>query len=531
MFLKQFIKKKRKLIIQEIVENFGKPVLKNRVINSINAYYRINANSDDSIDAKTWDDLEMDEIFNFIDRTSSKTGEQFLFNQLRKKQSEEEFNRFNSKVNFYLDNFENLISNTILLQKYNNISSYNLPLLLDEKQSSSIPKWTIGLGILSLCLGFFCIFFSFLLLPFIFIGIINTLLHYYYKKHINFHFYNFQNIKSLRDYYTRLLKNDNEDNFLSDKEMGILNIITKKCFFLSLNIEVADEFSAALFYLIEIIKGFFLADAIQFNSVIKLINKNSNTLLKVYCFIGIVDSSISIASVKKGTEGCEPSFVHDKKIKIINAYHPLIDNCIKNSISLIKQNAIITGGNMSGKTSFLKTVGINIHLSQTINYSFSNKMEIPRLSIFSSIENEDNLEQGISFFMDELLRTKEIIDKVNMTHEIHLILIDEIYKGTNSKDRISLASSVLNHLSKGNCIVFVTTHDLDIIDFVQKNYLTFYFGNSFEENMIVFDFKIQKGIQNRTNVIELIKALTFPTDVITNTITYGNKLRHAHNSK
>lgn len=473
----------------------------------------------------------MDEVFNFIDRTESKTGEQVLFDILHRRRSKEEFQKFNSKVDYYSTNFKARLKNTFLLKKYNSTSSYNLANILLYKQTAKIPRWTYSFAALAFLFAILSIFYSFFFLPFIGIAFVNTLIHYYFKRNIYFHLLDFRNIKSLIAYYPKLLKNDNEEDFLSFEEKKIAKTISKKCFFLSLNIDVVDEFSAALIYISEIIKGAFLVDAVQFNKLIQLINQNSNTLLKLYKYIGYIDSAIAIASLKKGSEGCEPNFISDKKINANNVYHPLIDDCKSNSIALSSKSAIITGGNMSGKTTFLKVIGLNAQLAHTINYTFSSKFEMPYLKIYSSIQNEDNLEEGISFFMDELLRTKQIIDSVDTLNEMSLVLFDEVYKGTNSKDRITLASSVLNYLNRENCFVVATTHDLDILHFIKNSYEMFYFDNLFINNKIIFDYKIHKGIQNKTNVIELIQSLNFPDEILSNTLNYRTKFKRVSNIK
>jgi DNA mismatch repair ATPase MutS len=326
-----------------------------------------------------------------------------------------------------------------------------------------------------------------------------------------------------------MLQNDNENELLSDEEKKVLNTISKKSLFLSVNIDVSNEFSAILFYVVEIIKGIFLADAIQYNRIISLINKNSKLLLRAYRFVGRVDSAISVASLKTGyTNYVEPLFIPGNKITALDVYHPLIKDCKSNSIITNGSNVTITGGNMSGKTTFLKTIGVNVILAQTINFTFSSKFELPPLKLFSSIQNRDKLTEGISFFMDELLRTKQILKSIASSQDMHFILIDEIYRGTNSKDRITLASSVLNYLAKSHCMIFVTTHDLDIIDFVSDYYEQFYFDNRFVNNRVVFDYKIHQGVQKKTNVVELIKSLNFPKEIISSTIDYGSTFGSSH---
>lgn len=521
-----------KKIIQETIESFGKPIVKKRNISNIKLFNDVDTSDEKLIDNKTWEDLEMDNIFKFIDRTSSKTGEQYLYNLLHKRQSKEKKENLNLKVNYYQDNFKKGLNNTVLLKKYNSTSSYTLPSLLYGERFYKIPNWVVILGFLAFLLGALSFLDKSFFVSFIILGLINTLLHYYFKQKINTFHYDFINLKSFYVLYLKLIRNDNEIAILSNIEKKKLNSISKKCLYLTMNIEFADELTSALYYILELIKAWFLLDAMQFNNTLKLIKINSKLLQKVFCYIGLIDSAIAIVSVKKGIKGCEPTYTKEQKLSMVNAYHPLVENCTPNSMTLNVRNAIITGGNMSGKTTFLKTVGVNIILSQTINYSFSEEILIPNLNIISSITNEDDIEKGHSYFMSELLRAKHMFETVESDNLVHLILFDEIFKGTNSKDRIALASSLLSSLSNLNCFVIVTTHDLAIVDFINKTYKTFYFNHLFINDQVNFDYKIREGIQNDTNVIDLIKSLNFSQQIISDTISFNEIItKKAHNSK
>lgn len=517
----------RTKIKQELEEAFGKPADKNVYIDQVKTYFELNDKNESTIDNRTWDDLDMDDVFWFVDRTISKTGEQVLYDRLHSNYSKAEHQEFDSKVKYYLQNSNNRLQNSIILKKYNKSDSYNLPYILFNKITSGIPDYIWVLALLSILLLTLTFYNSSFFLPFLIVGVVNTALHYYFKKNINLHTLDFKNLKALDSCYEQLLKNDNEDGVLSSSEIKILKAISKKSLFLSLNIDVSNEFAAILFYVVEIVKGVFLADAIQFNRIISLVNRNSKTILEAYEFVGKVDSAISVASLKSGDEVySEPRFTDSNKLSAQDVYHPLISDCKRNSITVDGTNVVITGGNMSGKTSFLKTIGVNVILAQSINFTFSSRFEFPPLKLFSSIHNEDKLSEGVSFFMDELLRIKQTIDSLTSSQEMHLILIDEIFRGTNSKDRISLASSVLNFLAGKNCMVLVTTHDPDIIDFVKDEYEPFFFDNTFENNRVVFDYKIHKGIQLKTNVVELIKSLKFPERIINTTVEYGEKFEN-----
>ncbi len=513
----------------ELEESFGNPSDKNVDIDLVKVYFNLNDENKSCIDERTWNDLDMDEVFSSVDRTLTKTGEQVLYQKLHCNFSKKEFLEFDSKVKHYLKNSDKRIDNSLILKKYNKSDSYNLPNILFNEVTSGIPKYIWVLSFLSLLLIGLTFINSSFFLPFLFVGVVNTSLHYYFKRNINLHTLDFKNLKALDVCCNQMFQNDNEKELLSNEEKKVLNTISKKSLFLSVNIDVSNEFSAILFYIVEIIKGIFLADAIQYNRIISLINKNSKLLLRAYRFVGCVDSAISVASLKTGyTNYVEPLFISGNKITALDVYHPLIADCKSNSIITNGSNAIITGGNMSGKTTFLKTIGVNVILAQTINFTFSSKFELPPLKLFSSIQNRDKLTEGISFFMDELLRTKQILKSIASSQDMHFILIDEIYRGTNSKDRITLASSVLNYLAKSHSMVFVTTHDLDIIDFVSDYYEQFYFDNRFVNNRVVFDYKIHQGVQKKTNVVELMKSLNFPKEIISNAIDYGSTFGSLH---
>lgn len=522
--------RKKKQKIKDIINGFGKATSKERVISNINMFYRLNEDGIKLIDDKTWNDLEMNNIFEFLDRTYSKTGEQYFYNLLHKKMQHENNVFFNLKVDHYQSNFDKCLNNILVLQKYNKLSSYTLPSLLYGKRYYKIPRWITWLGYLAVLIGILTLIESGFFIPFIGIGFINTLLHYYYKQKIISYYHDFSNLKSFYSIYNKLIKNDDKNNLLTKHENKKLKSISNRCRFLTMNIDYADELTAALYYLIEILKGWFLIDVMQFNNTLKVIKNNAPLLRKVFNYIGLVDTAISVVAVKKGTQGCAPLISTNNELSLKNTYHPLIDNCVKNSLSMYSDNAIITGGNMSGKTTFLKTIGINVLLAQTINYAFAEEIKLPELQILSSVTNEDNLGKGQSYFMSELIRAQNLLEKNESSKLNHLLLFDEIFKGTNTYDRISLGASVLNYFCKSNTFVVATTHDIAIMDYVETKYKPFYFDHQSKDNKIVFDYKIRKGVQKKSNVIELIKSLKFKHQIVTNTMRIKEHIKKAHNS-
>lgn len=252
----------------------------------------------------------------------------------------------------------------------------------------------------------------------------------------------------------------------------------------------------------------------SFYKVVDHINENQAELREIYKKIGEVDALIAIASYKSSLkEICEPEFVDENKVlSIQEAYQPLIAKSIKNSIDLVKQNIYLTGSNMSGKSTFLRTVGLNILMAQTFNFAFSKSYKASLYKLYSSISRNDDLLAGKSYFLMEA----EIVLKMlqNSHDEIpSFIVIDEIFRGTNTKERIQASVGVLNYLSKQNAVVFVATHDLEIKDQIGDSFLNYHFGESVGEQGIVFDYLLKPGNSKIGNALKILKYLGYPDEM------------------
>ena len=192
-------------------------------------------------------------------------------------------------------------------------------------------------------------------------------------------------------------------------------------------------------------------------------------------------------------------------LKFEGLKHPLIDEdlCVENVISTKNGVNIITGSNMGGKTTFLRTIGINLILMQSGTYVCGEYFNASYFKIFTSMRVVDDVDRGISTFYGELLRIKDMIDyngKGNM-----IVLIDEIFKGTNYNDRMYGAREVVKKLNNKSTIAFITTHDFELCD--EENICNYYVKESYEKDKIIFDFKVRKGRCNSTNAKYLMKML------------------------
>lgn len=276
-------------------------------------------------------------------------------------------------------------------------------------------------------------------------------------------------------------------------------------------IHIANLDSFRLNFLSYIIGNIFFAlNPIILNNYNKLIekeNKNFKISIDALEEIETLVSLTTIAYIKK--EICLPKIDKELSLNIENMKHPLLQEkkCISNSFNSNKDINIITGSNMSGKTSFMRTIGINLVLAYIGTFVNAKEFTCPIMKIFTSINVKDDIKKGISTFYGELKRIKNILD-YNKEKEIPLIIfIDEIFKGTNYNDRIFGAKEVLKKLASLNCIVFLTTHDFELCEIKEKKINNYHFEEFYKENKIYFDYKIKQGKCNTTNAKYLMRKM------------------------
>lgn len=194
--------------------------------------------------------------------------------------------------------------------------------------------------------------------------------------------------------------------------------------------------------------------------------------------------------------------------------HPLIqlEKAVKNDVSLGEdiKLMLISGSNMAGKSTFLRTVGVNIVLAQAGAPVFAKKMELSSFALGCSIQIQDNLAKGISHFYAEILRLKKLVDLVAQSSLPVMFFFDEILHGTNSSDRCNGASAVIRNLVKAGAVGFVTTHDLAltvIVDELSGSAVNVHFEDQFEDGKMSFDFKMKPGVVTRGNALQLMRSL------------------------
>ena len=209
----------------------------------------------------------------------------------------------------------------------------------------------------------------------------------------------------------------------------------------------------------------------------------------------------------------EPPVLHTSSLG-----HPLINPeervCNDLAMPLPGTALIITGSNMSGKSTLLRTVGLNLVLAYTGAPVCASGLKASYMPIYSKMQVVDDLTQGVSTYYAELTRIKMVIEAARSGEQI-IYLLDEIFKGTNSKDRILGTKAVIRMLSSLPTLGLLTTHDLELAALADENpehIKNYHFDDQIENDRISFDYKLKPGVSTSTNAIALMKMVGIDVD-------------------
>lgn len=243
-------------------------------------------------------------------------------------------------------------------------------------------------------------------------------------------------------------------------------------------------------------------------------NLNGKNLKEWLEIMGEFEALSSISNLAFDFESwCFPEICNEDKVEGEDVAHPMLGTkAVSNSFALDSKNgvsrkvALITGSNMSGKSTFLRTIGVNLLLSYIGAPVCAKKFSCSIFSIYTCMRTKDNLEESISSFYAEILRIKILIEAAKNGEKV-FFLLDEIFKGTNSRDRHEGAKVLINQLVSNGAMGLVSTHDLELCDLEEsrkwlKNYN---FQEYYEDNKIKFDYKLREGRSKTQNAVHLMK--------------------------
>ncbi|PKR79949.1 DNA mismatch repair protein MutS [Brumimicrobium salinarum] len=200
------------------------------------------------------------------------------------------------------------------------------------------------------------------------------------------------------------------------------------------------------------------------------------------------------------------------EIELTALGHPIIPlkKLVTNNFSLAasEQFAIVTGPNMAGKSTFLRSIGVNLMLARAGFHVMAKKFTFPNMKLYSSMRTSDDLKDETSYFHAELLRLRFIVDAIERKEKVFIIL-DEILKGTNSKDKEEGSAKFLQKLNQLEARGIIATHDLSLTQLanVYTSIVNKYFDTTIAGDEISFDYCIRNGVAQNMNASFLLRKM------------------------
>ncbi|MEZ0537369.1 hypothetical protein ACAG39_08980 [Caldicellulosiruptoraceae bacterium PP1] len=523
------LRQNKRINFEDINLEWGKPSSKKiKDISKIKSFFDIflKDTNDFVVDDLTWMSLDMDKIFEKINKTQSFYGSQLLYYLLRTPKLEEKEIYKRNNIIEKLRNDKNL---TIMIQYY--IKLYNSQgnsILFDFLWKNSYFYKQKNYYVY--------VFLSTSVIVFTILTLINT------QKWIIFLVINiiingflYTKSKQLIESYINIISQINNLIFCAKKLSNLnVNSIFNEYFDLNNTIESLNGFEKYTKKLLvnnniyrismindalvifEIIKLILLREIILFHRCWTKIITFIEQIKKLYIEIAIIDSFCAIASFKDSLNYfCTPKFLFENNIYIncSQLYHPLLKNPVPYSFELNKKGFLITGSNASGKSTFIKAVGINALFSQVFGFSLAKEYSANIFKIFSVINLSDDIMNNESFFFRESKAIKNIINNLDNNKKV-LCLLDEVFKGTNSHDRINTAKSLLKYLFTKNVCCIVSTHDYELTILLNNYFENYYFDEEIIDDKIKYNYKLKKGVASRSTVFHILKLLDYPEEII-----------------
>lgn len=226
-----------------------------------------------------------------------------------------------------------------------------------------------------------------------------------------------------------------------------------------------------------------------------------------------IDALVSMATFRYNEPEAGSAVIADGDEVIYEArglYHPFLGRkAVKNDFSIVNGNYyIVTGANMAGKSTFLRSLGINYILAMNGMPVFADSLHVSVFALFTSMRTTDDLTRGISYFNAELLRLRQLIDFCP-AHKNTLIILDEILKGTNSADKLNGSRLFLEYISGRNVTGVIATHDLELSRMSDEHAGRFH-NYCFEIELgtdVTYSYKITPGVARNQNATFLLKEL------------------------
>lgn len=475
------------------------------------------------LDEVTWNDLGMDHIYMLLNHTQSSIGEEALYRMLRMPETDikilQERDRLariftkDPSLRFSMEKALHTIGKGRRLA----FSQY-IELLSRQTPASNVIHY-VGLAAVAGSIAWMALALDYggLLL----IGAIAFQIITYYRQKANVEdlFVCVANVVRMQMCAKKISEECCSQELITYQERlkkasAELEIICRKAMVITSGKAMGGS---PLDLLADYIKMLLHVDLIAYQQIVNLVRQKETTIWEIVDMLGQLECGLANASFRQCLDQwCIPE-LHAAKEKDLflygdGLYHPLIDRAVPNSIHA-DRSQLITGSNASGKSTFLKTVGLCAVLAQTMYTVPADSYKAPFYQIYSSMSLKDDLMGGESYYMVEIRSLKRILDRGNDTVPV-LCFVDEVLRGTNTIERIAASTQILKSMCQRNILCFAATHDGELTYLLEDHYVNSHFSETITEGDIVFSYQLQPGRAAGRNALQLLALMGYDNTVL-----------------
>ncbi len=488
------------------------------------------------IDEITWCDLNMDEVFKQMNYTYSSAGEEYLYYLLRNPRLDEDYLSHMEKVIRYFDKHmeerEDLQFIFSRLGKIGKFSIYDYLDYLDNLGVRNNRRHYLALLLMLVSIGIMVVNFSVGILALLAVMIYNNVTYFGMKKEIEPYITSFAYVFRLLNIYPEFKKHraDCLEKEFEDMELAFRQMDGfQRGSGIVMSGMRAGGSGSPLDMLMDFLRMGFHIDLIKFNQMLGEVRKHLDAVDTLLTHYGFIESCIAIGEYRTYLEDfCVPSFHEEKRIRMVEGYHPLLTDPVRNTFKTGK-GMLITGSNASGKSTFLKTVAINALLAQSIHTCLADEFETCFFRICSSMSLKDDVLHGESYYMVEIKSMKRILDLIANKDYRVLCFVDEVLRGTNTVERIAASSQILKSLNSENSMCFVATHDIELTSLLENRYENYHFMEEVTDGDVAFSYRLLSGKATTRNAIRLLSIMGYQEDIIRKAEQMASEfVRNAH---
>ena len=484
------------------------------------AYHKARAHAGvdfDPVDEQTWSDLELEKVLARLDRCVAPPGAQYLLALLKNYPKEPAAATATAKE-------------ILTLKEHPEAAAALRKALkpLNRKESTELTEFVFGtpptvpahhqvfyvMSVVTIVCMVGLLFSRAFLLPLLPLWIINGLLHRHFGQRVICHSPALTSLATLFGCVPKVTEAIRDAGLPEAKELVDIAPTAKK-----LQKRISRAFlrrygtDELFLVLLDYLNVFCLFELSALCHAIKTTNRERPAITKIFELSARLDAMQGVAAAfAEFPSLCVPEVKTGREFALVDVYHPLLEKPVTNTVAGAGNSILLTGTNMAGKTTFIKTLAINLVFSQTFGLCLARKATLPPARVRTLIERADVTTSRHSYFYFEAVELLRMLEDSRKNGRAYWFVLDEIFRGTNALERVAAGCAVLRHLNQHGLVV-VSTHDHELTTLLRGNFDQYHFSEIIVGNEARFDYLLRKGPCQTRNAIKLLGIAGYPQEV------------------